>query len=156
MSKYSWGLRSNQNMSGIHPDLRKVMDRAVQLTTIDMTVIEGLRSVERQRQLFNQGHTRTMNSRHITGHAVDVVPWVDGAISWDWKHYYPVADAILKAAKEVNIPIVWGGAWHLLPFNQWDKGSKQASEAYVAPRKKEGRSVFLDGPHFELDKQVYP
>ena len=142
-------------MSGIHPDLRKVMDHAIQITKVDLTVIEGLRSRERQRQLFDQGHTRTLNSRHITGHAVDVVPWVKGAISWDWVNYYPMAEAILKAAKEVDVPIVWGGAWHLRPFNQWNDTAKKASEAYVALRKKEGRPAFLDGPHFELDRRVY-
>lgn len=156
MSNFSWGLRSHQNMSGVHHDLREVMNRAIQLSKVDMVIIEGLRSKARQQQLFNQGHTRTLNSRHITGHALDVVPWINGEISWDWTNYYPVADAILKAAKEVEVPIVWGGAWNLRPFNQWGKTSKQASDAYVAIRKKEGKKVFLDGPHFELDKQVYP
>jgi peptidoglycan LD-endopeptidase CwlK len=74
MSNFKWGLRSLQNLSGIHPDLRRVADRALQLTTQDMTVIEGIRSLDRQRQLLAQGHTRTLNSRHIRGFAIDVVP----------------------------------------------------------------------------------
>ncbi|MGL5735297.1 MAG: M15 family metallopeptidase, partial [Beijerinckiaceae bacterium] len=69
-----WSKRSLDNLAGIHPDLRRVMDRALHESPIDFTVIEGLRTVERQKELVAKGASKTMNSRHITGHAVDLMP----------------------------------------------------------------------------------
>ena len=152
MSNFKWGLRSLQNLSGIHPDLRKVADRALQLTTQDMTVIEGIRSVERQRQLLAQGHTRTMNSRHITGHAIDVVPW---PVDWDdWDKFDSLATAFAQASRELEIPITWGAAWHK-NLDQFTTG-KEAREDYTKTRRKQKRPVFLDGVHYELCRKAYP
>jgi peptidoglycan L-alanyl-D-glutamate endopeptidase CwlK len=153
MSNFRWGLRSLQNLSGIHHDLRRVADRALQLTTQDMTVIEGIRSIERQRQLLAQGHTRTLNSRHITGMAIDLVPapfttWED-TDRWD-----TMATAFAQASRELEIPCFWGCAWHK-PIGEFKTG-KEAREDYVATRRKQRRSVFLDFPHIELCRTTYP
>jgi peptidoglycan L-alanyl-D-glutamate endopeptidase CwlK len=151
MSNFRWGLRSLQNLSGIHHDLRRVADRALQLTTQDMTVIEGIRSIERQRQLLAQGHTRTLNSRHITGHAIDVVPW---PVDWDdWDKFDALGTAFARAARELDIPVVWGAAWHK-PLAEFKTG-KEAREDYTKTRRAQKRPVYLDGPHFELDRNVY-
>ena len=109
---YTLGSRSLQNLSGVHPDLVAVVKRAIEITEQDFTVIEGLRSVERQRELLNAGKSTTMNSRHITGHAVDICPW---PVSWDWPEFYPIADAMKQAAEELNIKIEWGGDWKSFP-----------------------------------------
>jgi peptidoglycan L-alanyl-D-glutamate endopeptidase CwlK len=120
------GIRSLQNLSGVHPDLVSVVKRAIQITEVDFTVIEGVRSRERQKQLVAKGASKTMNSRHITGHAVDMVPW---PIDWDdLERFEIMAEAMKQAAEELDIPIVWGGDW----------------------------KTFYDGPHFELDRKVYP
>ena len=120
------GIRSLQNLSGVHPDLVAVVKRAIQITEVDFTVIEGIRSRERQKQLVSKGASKTMNSRHITGHAVDMVPW---PIDWDdLERFEIMAEAMKQAAEELDIPIVWGGDW----------------------------KTFYDGPHFELDRKVYP
>lgn len=125
----TWSNRSLANLAGIHPDLRRVMDRALQESPIDFTVIEGLRTVERQRQLVAQGASKTMNSRHLTGHAVDLVPLrPDGTIAFDWPLYHRLAPAVKAAAKTEGVALVWGGDW----------------------------KSFKDGPHFELDRNVYP
>ncbi len=121
------GSVSKNNLKGVHPDLVKVVERAISLTTVDFRVIEGLRSKQRQVELVNKGASKTLNSRHITGHAVDVAALVGGTIRWDWPLYDKIAKAFKQAAKELNIPIVWGGDW----------------------------KTFKDGPHFELDKSVY-
>lgn len=105
---YSLGTRSLQNLSGVHPDLIKVVKRAIEITEQDFTVLEGIRSTERQRQLYKSGASKTMNSRHITGHAVDLAPW---PISWDWARFYPIADAMKQAAEDVGVEIEWGGDW---------------------------------------------
>lgn len=123
-----FGARSLDRLHGIHPDLRKVMDQAIKITTQDFTILEGLRTKERQKELFAAGATQTMHSRHITGHAVDVGVLVGGEVRWDWPLYAGIAKIIKEAASEVKVPIEWGGDWH----------------------------SFKDGPHFQLPFRAYP
>lgn len=123
---YKLGTRSMQSLSGVHPDLVAVVKLAITITEQDFTVIEGIRSVNRQRELVKKGASTTMNSRHITGHAVDMVPW---PVDWnDLERFEVVSEAMKAAAEELEIPIVWGGDW----------------------------KSFYDAPHFELDRKVYP
>ena len=124
----SLSARSLKNLKGVHPDLVAIVNLAAQRTPIPFEVIEGLRTVERQKQLVAAGASKTMNSRHITGHAVDIAPTVEGKIRWDWPLYRLLAPAIKQAAQDLGIPIVWGGDWR----------------------------TFKDGPHFELLRSKYP
>lgn len=124
---YVLGTVSKNNLKGVHPDLVKVVEKAITLTEIDFRVTEGLRSKTRQIELVNKGASKTLNSRHITGHAVDIVALIGGSVRWDWPLYDKIAKAFKQAAKELNIPIIWGGDW----------------------------KNFKDGPHFELDMGVY-
>ena len=124
--KYS--ARSLKNLQGIHPDLRRVVDRALQDSPLDFVVIEGLRTKERQKQLVASGASKTMNSRHITGHAVDLVPiGPNGKAAFDWPLYDRLGPAVKEAAAKEGVQITWGGDW----------------------------SSFRDGPHFELNRSVY-
>lgn len=109
---YKLGKRSKERLQGVHPDLVAVVERAIQITDQDFTVLEGLRSLDRQKELYNSGKSKTMNSRHLTGHAVDIAPW---PINWDWEYFYPIADAMKQAAEELNIPLEWGGDWTSFP-----------------------------------------
>lgn len=122
------GKRSLERLNGVHPDLVKVVKRAIEITTVDFSVTEGLRTRERQAQLVAAGASQTMKSRHITGHAVDVAAWIGREVRWDWPLYSEIAKAMKQASKELNIPIIWGGDW----------------------------VSFKDGPHFELDRKRYP
>ena len=124
---YVLGTVSKNNLKGVHPDLVKVVEKAITLTEIDFRVTEGLRSKTRQIELVNKGASKTLNSRHITGHAVDVVALIGGSVRWDWPLYDKIAKAFKQASKELNIPIIWGGDW----------------------------KNFKDGPHFELDRNLY-
>lgn len=128
MMKFVFSLRSKNNLRGVHPDLVKVVERALELTSVDFMVIEGVRSYDRQKALFAAGASRTMNSRHLTGHAVDLMAIVDGKGRWDWPLYDKIAQAVRMASMDLKIPIVWGGDW---------------------PK-------FRDGPHFELQRKHYP
>ncbi len=130
---------SLSNLEGVHPDLIRVFKRAIESPPSDFRVIEGTRTVERQRELVRSSASQTMNSRHIPAgngyaHAVDVVPWVDTdgngtkEVSWSWPHYYPLAKAIKQAAKELGVPIEWGGDW----------------------------KSFKDGPHWQLPWKSHP
>lgn len=125
---FRFSARSLKAMEGVHPDLVRVMHRALELSPLDFVVTEGLRSRERQKLLFAQGASKTLNSRHITGHAVDLAPWLGGQIRWDWPLFHQLAAAVKQAAQELGVPIVWGGDWR----------------------------TFKDGPHFELDRKSYP
>lgn len=146
--------RSEERLEGVHQDLQKVVRLAIRRSKIDFTVLEGLRSATRQNQLVAQGKSKTLDGRHITGHAVDLGAYVGGQVSWDWEHYYRLAEAVRDAAVELGVPIVWGGVWdkrlNLL------HNTKQAVADYVQSRKAVGRDAFIDGPHFELDRKEYP
>lgn len=109
---YRLGSRSVSKLQGVHPHLVMVVERAIEISEQDFTVLEGLRSKERQQELYNTGKSKTLNSRHITGHAVDLAPW---PISWDWDKFYPIADAMKQAADELGIDIEWGGDWKSFP-----------------------------------------
>lgn len=115
--------RSIDRLSGVHPDLVSVVKLAIERSEIDFLVTEGLRTKERQRELVTAGASKTMNSRHITGHAVDLAAYVNG-IRWDWPLYEKIAKAMKQAAYELNIKIEWGGDW----------------------------KSFKDGPHFQLSR----
>ena len=119
--------RSLSNLQGVHPDLVSVVERAIQITELDFVVIEGLRTLERQRELVRIGASRTLNSRHLTGHAVDLAVYHGGQIRWDWPLYDKLSFFVFKAANEVNVPVEWGGDWR----------------------------TFKDGPHWQLPSHVY-
>jgi len=107
---YALSQRSRNNLSGVDPRLVAVTKRAIEITKQDFSVIEGVRSFQRQKMLKAQGKSRTLNSRHLTGHAVDLV---DYPITWDWDNFYPIADAMIQAAKELDVPMRWGGNWQV-------------------------------------------
>ena len=125
---FQFGARSLARLEGVHPDLVRVMKRAIGCSTIDFTVLEGRRTLARQKQLMAAGATRTMNSRHLTGHAVDIAPYVGGSVRWDWPLYHQLAAVIKKAAADEGVPVTWGGDW----------------------------VSFRDGPHWELPWKEYP
>lgn len=120
--------RSLDRMAGVHPDLVSVVKRAIEISEIDFGVSEGVRTVERQRELVAAGASKTMNSRHLTGHAVDLFAWVGGEVRWDWPLYEKIADAMKRAASELGAAVTWGGSW----------------------------ASFKDGPHFQLSWEKYP
>jgi peptidoglycan L-alanyl-D-glutamate endopeptidase CwlK len=120
---YTLGKRSKKNLLGVHPDLYAVVKRAISFTNQDFTVIEGLRTIERQKELVRKGFSKTMNSRHITGHAVDVVPYpIAHRLSYPDYQWDNVADAMLDAASDLKVDLEWGYAkWG------WDKPHYQLS-----------------------------
>ena len=150
---YELGKRSKQRLEGVHPDLVAVVKLAISRSNKDFTVLEGLRSVDRQKELVATGKSKTMNSRHLNGHAVDIAPW---PISWEWEDYYPIADVIKECAEELGVELEWGGAWHIKPFYLWEGSSKSAHEAYIEERESQGRKPFGDAPHFQLSRSTYP
>jgi peptidoglycan L-alanyl-D-glutamate endopeptidase CwlK len=108
--------------------LIRVVERAIQITEVDFTVLEGLRTPARQQQLVKAGASRTLRSRHLTGHAVDLGAFVEGEVRWDWPLYHKIAKAVKAAAAELGVPIEWGGDWR----------------------------TFKDGPHWQLPWKTHP
>jgi len=129
---------SKRHLIGVHPDLVAVVERAILITPVDFRVNEGLRTVARQKQLVAAGASQTMNSRHLTGHAVDLVAMVGKLIRWDWPLYYPIAEAMKQTTRECGISVRWGGNWKSL--------ATTPSPITAASLHKQ----FPDGPHFEI------
>lgn len=155
---YRLGSVSRANLRGVHPDLCRVVHTAIGLTTQDFRVVEGVRTVQRQEQLVAQGASRTLNSRHISGHAVDLAALSpSGQISWEWERYYQIALAMQKASDIEHVPLRWGGVWDRW-LSELTTNIKAEVASYTARYKKlnPGRSPLLDGPHFELPQSVHP
>ena len=150
---YTLSARSLRNLKGVHVDLVRVVKHALELTPVDFVVIEGLRTMKRQQELVASGASQTMNSRHITGHAVDLAAWV-GEVRWDMGLYYQIASAMQKASRLTAIPVRWGGAW--VRLDTATKTPAQLVADYVASRRLAGKKAFIDGPHFELPAGSYP
>ncbi|WP_154825879.1 MULTISPECIES: M15 family metallopeptidase [Enterobacteriaceae] len=127
-NNFKFSQRSENNLRGVHPDLAKVVRLALELSPVDFGITEGLRTVERQKQLVAERKSQTMNSRHISGHAVDVFAYPTPAGSWDWLYYQQISQAFKQAGKNLGIPVEWGGDWKTLK----------------------------DGPHFQLPYADYP
>lgn len=125
---FKLGLKSKMKMIGVHPDLVKVVNLAITLSDVDFTVVEGVRLIARQKELFAKGATTTMRSRHIYGFAVDLAPVVAGQVRWDWPLFTPIEKAMKTAAQKLGVPIEWGGDW----------------------------TSFKDGPHWQLPHRKYP
>lgn len=120
--------RSRERLATVHTDLQLIVGSAILISKVDFAVLEGLRSLSRQRELVKSGASMTLNSRHLTGHAVDLGAWVSGGIRWDWPLYHQIADAMRQAAVQHNLKLEWGGDWETFP----------------------------DGPHFQLPWAEYP
>lgn len=125
---YALSKRSLARLEGVHPRLVALVREAIALSPVDFMVTEGLRTADRQAALVRAGASRTLKSRHLTGHAVDVAAMLDGQVRWDWPLYPRIAAAFKAAAVRQGTPVVWGGDWLRL----------------------------RDGPHFELDRAVFP
>lgn len=120
--------RSLQRLTGVHPDIALTIEAAALDSPLEFQVSQGLRSVSEQRRLVAEGKSKTMNSRHLTGHAVDIFVVIDGKANWDFKNYRKVADHVKKVAKRLGKSIQWGGDW----------------------------KSFKDGPHFQLPRRSHP
>lgn len=152
------GQKSLNNLIGIHPDLVKVVNKAVEIIEFpfDFSVHDGLRTIEEQEQLVKSGASKTMDSRHLTGHAVDLVPYLNGKLRWEWPLIYPIANAMRSAAQQLNIPLRWGACWDINLTTTYSAPVEDLVAGYVERRKAAGKKAFIDGPHFELPESKYP
>jgi len=161
------GTASRREMQGLHPFLIELAEEAIRITPQDFTVFDGLRTEAEQRALVARGASQTLTSKHRRqpdgfGHAVDLVPWINGRARWEWPPIFVVAAAVRQAAATVNARrreralrehrLVWGGVWDR-PFESLGESAddmRRAVDGYVARRRAQGKSAFIDGQHWEL------
>jgi peptidoglycan LD-endopeptidase CwlK len=122
------GPRSLSKLKGVHPDLVSVVQQALVLSPIDFAVTEGVRTLARQKELVAAGASKTMKSRHLTGHAVDLAPIVSGKVRWDWPAFDQLIPAVKQAALDCGVECEFGYDW----------------------------VTFKDGPHVQLSWSAYP
>ncbi len=125
-------IRSKNNLKGVHPVLINIVNKAVEIITEDLpeysfVITSGVRTMEEQKKLLAEKKSQTLDSYHITGHAIDVALFLNGKITWNLKDYKKLADIIKQAAKDLGYDIVWGGDW----------------------------KTFKDGVHFQIDRSKY-
>lgn len=122
---FSFSRRSLENLKDVHPDLIRVVTRGLILSKIDFVITEGKRTLERQKELKAAGKSQTLDSKHLSGHAIDVAAYVNGEVKWEWEYYEEISHAMKRASEELTIPLKWGGDW----------------------------DTFKDGVHFELMRE---
>lgn len=164
---YTLGSKSIRELHGVHPRLVECVKVAISRTAQDFGVHDGLRTVEEQRRYVMAGTSHTMRSKHLPqsdgfGHAVDLVPYINGSLRWEWPPIYLIASAMAQAAHECKLGLIWGGVWdRRFPEdfgNCSPKSIRSMVDGYVERRRKilldAGKKprVFLDGPHYELRK----
>jgi len=146
--------RSLDRLDSVDPDLIKVVKYAIGVTKVDFGVIEGVRTLEKQKELVAAGASKTMNSKHLKGLAVDLMAYVGGRGCWELKVYDDIADAMKQGAIEHGVPIVWGASWHVRNIADWEGTMEEAMNDYIDTRRKEGKRPFIDGPHFEINSNL--
>ena len=165
---YRLGAKSRANLIGVHPRLADLIPAALARCRVDFGITERqVRTVAEQREKVRQGVSKTMKSRHLVkadgfGHAVDLVPWIDGRFQWgdnQWRvttaagvvlePFFDIAAALQDVAIEADVALTWGAVWDL-PLNRLQRGPKGLKAALQAYKVRHPGPDFVDGPHFEL------
>ena len=147
---YKLSKRSLDRLKGLDERLIAVVKSAIHRSKIDFGVICGMRTLEEQRALVEKGASQTMKSKHLDGHAVDLMAYIGSRGSWELNLYDDIADAMAEAAREVDVPIVWGAAWTVTNIAQFDGTMEDAMNSYIDERRSQNRRPFIDGPHFQI------
>jgi peptidoglycan LD-endopeptidase CwlK len=151
--EFKFSRKSFTILMGVHTDLRRVMALGLKCSPVDFAIIHGLRTEAEEAAYVAEGKSQTMNSRHLTGHAVDVEAVMHGIGSWQDTLYPKIGDAVRQASIELGIPVTWGGCWK--PLDQITECAAALAE-YVSHRKAAGETPFMDLGHFELSRTAYP
>jgi|TARA_R110000823_G_scaffold23643_5_gene70374 peptidoglycan LD-endopeptidase CwlK len=152
MSNFKLSQRSLDRIEGIDEELHALVCAAIHNTPYDFGIphLGGLRTIEEQRKLKESGASKTMKSKHLEGDAFDFMVFLGPRVCWELKFYDDVGDAIVKTARELGIKqLKWGGAWHIDNILDWNGTLLEAHNAYVKLRVDQGRTPFVDMPHFQ-------
>ena len=149
---YHLSPRSLKRLKGVDEALEQVVHRAIEITEVDFGVSCGIRTVEEQKKLYATGASKTMRSKHLDGEAVDLVAYMNGNVSWELSVYDEIATAVALAARELDLPVRWGAAWHIPDIRYWEKSFEEAYTDYIDLRRSQGKVPFIDAPHFEINR----
>ena len=147
---YKLSQRSLDRLESVDERLVAVVKQAITTTKIDFGVIQGMRTLEMQKALVAKGASQTMKSKHLTGHAVDLMAYIEGRGSWELNLYDDLADAMKEAGDTLGVRLRWGAAWHINDLRKWEYTMESAMNSYIDLRRSQNRRPFIDGPHFEL------
>ena len=150
MSEFKLSRRSLDRLQGVDERMVAVVNHAITVTKTDFGVIQGMRTIEQQKELVAKGASQTMKSKHLEGLAVDLMAYINGRGSWELNLYDDLADAMAEGANAVGVKVRWGAAWQIDDIGSWSGTAEEAMNAYVDLRRSQGRRPFIDGPHFEL------
>jgi peptidoglycan L-alanyl-D-glutamate endopeptidase CwlK len=159
---YRLGQLSVSHLENVDPPLVRCVQRAIEITLQDFGVYEGLRAIERQRELFKAGASRTMNSYHLPdrygiGHATDLVPWIGGKLQWQSAPCNQIAKAMHQASLEQDYPIVWGAVWDRKLHELDPDNLEREIAAYVRRYQQiHGFSEYplIDRPHYQGERSA--
>ena len=155
LGPYKLGKNSLKNLEGVHPDLVGVVHYAIRTTEQDFTVSDGVRTKEEQAENVRTGASQTMKSKHLIqidgfGHAVDLVPWINGQARWELPACYKIMEAMRKASFARECLLRWGGAWVPLYNETPLQPPENLVQAYSMRKLGAGKPAFIDGPHYEM------
>lgn len=147
--------RSLDRLEGVHPKLQEVVKLAITKTSVDFGITCGVRTMAEQEENVRTGRSQTMNSKHLRqedgySHAVDCVAYIGKDVCWEIQVYDEIADAMVDAARELDLSLRWGCAWHIPDLRHYNGTMEDAYNAYVDLRRSQGKRPFIDGPHFEV------
>ncbi len=158
---FKLGTKSLNNLEGVHPILAALVQHAITISDQDFGVYEGLRTIERQRKLVASGASKTLRSMHLKqvdcygsgneyGHAVDLVPWIDGQFRWEWGPCYRIAVAVDAAATALGHAdkVCWGGVWDKWMANYGGDMARAVKDYTV----RHSGPDFIDGPHYQVGR----
>lgn len=152
---YQLGTHSQAELEGVHLDAVAVCEDAIVITAQDFTVFDGLRELSEQEEYVRTGVSKTLKSKHLIqpdgfGHAVDLVPYINGKVRWEFRPCLVVAEAVHEAAGNLGVELRWGAVWDR-PLHELDRSNLEDEvEAYKERRRAKGKRAFIDTPHFEL------
>jgi peptidoglycan L-alanyl-D-glutamate endopeptidase CwlK len=138
--------RSLKKLEGVNPILVELVHSASQICVQTFIVVDGLRTLAQQKELVRRGASKTLKSKHLTGHAVDLVPYIGSKPRWEWPLIYPIALAMQQAARTKGVKIRWGGVWD----RELTKLSSNLEVEVLNYAQRHPGPDFLDGPHYEL------
>lgn len=147
----TYDARSLRKLAGVHPDLVRLGTCVLDMG-MSHCVTCGRRTAAEQREMVRIGASHTLESRHLTGHAIDVAP---RPVRWDWPLFFNLARRFQIASAELQVPVVWGGVWDR-QLADLDADLEHEVAEYDARMRAAGKRAFADGPHFELPRDLYP
>jgi peptidoglycan L-alanyl-D-glutamate endopeptidase CwlK len=148
---FALSVRSLEKLRGVDEKLIACVRRAIEITSVDFGVVEGLRSRERQIELYEKGASQIREGgKHVEGRAVDLMAYLGDRGSWELNLYDNIADAMKQAAIENNVPMRWGAAWNVPDIRLWRGTMEEAMNYYIDECRKQNKRPFIDAPHFEL------